>query len=809
MLNTIVSDLLYSFRKIAKHKVFTLIVISTMSLAIGMNTAIFSVINTLFLDPLPYSDPNELVQVENNIKPLNLEKLPVSVPEFADFERQTRVFSNVGIYTSWDMNLNAYGGNDAERLSGAQVSGSLFDVFNVAPAMGRPLRADDDNQGVPKVVVVSYGFWQERFSKNPNIIGQSLVLDGISYMIVGVMPKGFYFPDRQTRLWAPITFMPADFVENERGDRSYNLYARLKPGLGIEQARAAMGIYARQQSDLHPADYPSHGLSISVTPLKEAMVGDARKPLMILLIAAVLVLLIACVNVANLMAARATTWRREVDMRIALGATRARMFAQFFCESLLLSLIAGAFGVLLSYAAKGLIVATIAGDTFHASDVVIDGRALSFVFLICVITGIVFGATLALQVNEENFYESLCENSSTGNRSRHRYLDVLIVVEVCFSLVLLVGAGVMIKSLYKLQNVEPGFDGNNVLTAKLYLPTNKYNLAQRRTFYTGLLQRMSGHPGVVAAGVVNQLPLDGGASDRTFMIQGRQGQSAQPDVEVRYASSDYFKAMRVALIKGREFLETDDDNAAKVLIINQAMAKMYWPGEDAVGKRMAYFAGPGENPEWREIVGVVGDVHHFGLNLPVKPEVYVPYKQEPRAFMSLVVRTESDPLAMVSAIRSDVRDMDKNQAVYDIKPMGAVVGDSIQTQRFSAILLGSFAGFALFLATIGLYGVLSYLVSQRTRELGIRIALGAQKSNIFSLILRKGMLLLLIGVCLGLVGSFAWARLLSSLIYGVSATDPAIFALVTTILVAVSVVACVIPAARAISIDPVVALKYD
>jgi predicted permease len=792
-----------------KNRVFTLIVILTMSLAIGMNTAIFSVINRLLLSPLPYNTPGELVQVENNFRPLNLEKLPVSVPEFADFQKQTQVFSRVAIYSSWEMNLGSFHGNDAQRLQGAQVSASLFDVLGVGPALGRILRPEDNNAGANTVAVVSYDFWQQRFNNDPSMIGQTLMLDGQNYSIVGVMPKGFYFPDRDTQLWAPIAFKPSDFAETDRGSRSYQLYARLRPGMTVTQARAGMGNYANQLSDQHPEAYPNHGLYISVTPLQEAMVGDARRPLIILLLASAMVLLIACVNVANLLGARATTWKREVDVRIALGASRARMFAQFLTESLMLSLISGALGIVLAQFAKGVILATVASTIAHPDDVGIDGRVLGFTLLLCMLTGVVFGLTPALQVYKTRLYESLSENSSTAGRTKRRSLDFLIVVEVCLSLVLLICAGIMIKSLYKLQTVDTGFNANNVLTMKLYLPVGKYNEPQRAAFYTELLRRVTSHPGVQAAGVVNQLPLAGGSNDRTFLIEGRQGDSAQPDVEIRHISPDYFKTMGINMVKGRPFAETDDHGAPKVLIINQAMAKKYWPGEEAVGKRMAYFAAPGETPDWRQIVGVVGDVRHFGLNAESKPEVYVPQLQHPRAFMNLAVRTGSDPLALASAIRRDVQDIDKNQAVYDVKSMDSVVADSIKMQRFAAILLGAFACFALFLATIGLYGVLSYLVSQRTRELGLRMALGAQKSHVFQLIVKKGMALVLIGVSFGLVGAFAVTRLLASLIYGVSTTDPFIFSMVSLVLILVSVIACLIPAATALKVDPVVALKYE
>jgi len=808
MFERLASDLKYSVRKMFKNRVFTLIVISTMSLAIGMNTAIFSVINALLLDPLPYSKPRELVQVQNNVKALNLEKMPVSAVEFFDFQKQTQIFSQVGIYSSWEVNLGSLRGSDAQRLPAAQVSGSFFDVLGVRPELGRFLRPEDNNTGTSPVAVVSYGFWQQRFNKDADAIGQMLVLDGIDYTIVGVMPKGFYFPDRDTQLWAPITFTPSDLSEANRGSRSYSLYARLKPGLNVEQARAGVQSFANQLAQVHPEAYP-RTFYITVDSLQEVMVGDARRPLIILLLAAVMVLLIACVNVANLMGARATIWRREVDVRIALGASRGRMFAQFLTESLLLSLIAGALGIAIANVGKGVILSTVAGGIAHPDDVATDGPVLAFTLLVCLITGVVFGLTPAFQIYKTHLYDSLRESTSTTNSGKRRSLDFLIVAEVCLSLVLLISAGIMIKSLYKLQTVKTGFNPNNVLTMKLYLPVNKYGDTQRADFYTELLRRVTSHPGAQAAGVINQLPLAGGATDRTFFIDGKQGESAQPDLQIRHISADYFKTMGINVVEGRPFAPTDDRNALKVLIINQALAKKYFLGEDPVGKRMAYFAPPGQAPEWRQIVGVVNNVRDFGLNAESQPEVYVPYLQHPRAFMNLVVRTSSDPLGLASTIRRDVQDMDKNQAVYDIKTMDSVVNDSIKMQRFSAMLLGAFSGFALFLAAMGLYGVLAYSVSQRTQELGLRMALGAQNSHVLKLVVNKAMTLVLIGVLLGLLGASAGTRLLSSVIYGVSPTDPFIFTMVSMVLIAVSVIACLIPAASALRVDPVVALKYE
>jgi len=809
MFEKLMQDVRYSVRKVLKNPVFALIVIVTLALGIGLNTAIFSVINAVLLRPLPFNEPGEIVQVENNFKPLNLEKLPVSIPEFADFQRQNQVFGDVGIFNNWEMNMGSAGGSDAQRLPGGLVSASLFDVLGVAPAAGRRLTAEDNKVGAGNVAIVSYDFWQRRFNGDPTLVGKKLMLDGVSFSVVGIMPKGFYFPDRETELWAPIPFKAGDFAETERGSRSYSLYARMKPGLTLNQARVAMNNFAAEQSARFPQSYPGNGLSFSVNSLQDQLVGDSRRPLLLLLIAVAMVLLIACANVANLLLARAAAWQREVDIRVALGSSRGRIVRQFLTESIMLSMIAGALGLFLAQLSKGAILATVAGNVARPEDVTLDWGVLAFTFGLCVLTGVIFGLAPALQVYKRRLYESLSESHSTAGRTRQRSRDLLIVVEVSLSLVLLICAGLTIKSLYRLQTVDTAFVPNNILSMKFYLPVGKYDEGQRAAFYTELLRRVRVHPGVRTAGVINQLPLGGGGSDRTFQIEGRQGESATPDVEIRHISADYFKTMGIPVVKGRSFTEQDDRNAPKVLMINQTMARKFFSGEDVVGRRMAYYSGPGEVPDWRMIVGVAGDVRQFGLNVDSRPEVYVPYLQHPRAFMSMVVHSGSDLNALMSAIRHDIQDLDRNQAVYDVKPLQSVVDGSIKTQRLSAMLLGSFAAFALFLAAIGIYGALSYLVSQRTRELGLRIALGAQPSDVLGLIMKKGLMLVFIGVSVGLVVALLLTRLLASAIYGVTATDPVTFIGIPVLLIAVSILACLMPARSALKVDPVVALRAE
>jgi putative ABC transport system permease protein len=809
MFESLVQDVRYSFRKFWKNPLFTLTVVVTLGLGIGPNTALFSVIDALLLRALPYHAPQRIVQIEDNFEHGDLHHLPVSVPEFVDYSKESQVFESSGIYDSWEVNLSSPDGGYAQRIQGSIISSDLFRALGVSPKLGRPFLPEENQAGRNNVLIISYAFWRSKFNGSSDVLNRNLILDGKNYTVVGVMPEGFYFPDRETEVWTPIPFEPQDFAENNRGSRSYLMIGRLRDKVTLDGAQSKMQTFAAQLKAAHPDKYSSSGLVIGLTPIQEAFVGDLRTPLFVLLAAVGFVLLISCANVANLLLARAAVWQKEVDVRVALGAAGSRIVRQFLTESILLALLGGALGLTLAVLGKGIITATVAGNVARPQDIAIDARVLGFTVLISLLTGILFGLAPAFQSSSKRLYESLKDTRSTAGVTRRRLRDLLIVVEVSMSLVLLIGAGLMIRSLHGLQNVDPGFEAKNVTTMKMYLPVQKYNLQQRAEFYKELLRRLEALPGVQYVGAINQLPLGGGRSDRTFLIEGMDPGREVPDEEIRAVSPQYFHALGIPLLKGRYFNENDTETSPKTLLINQAMADKYWRGQDVVGKRMAYYGGPNSPVEWREIVGVVGNVRHFELSTKPKPEVYAPFLQFPRAFMYLVLRSTLPPATLASEVRREVQSADKDQAVYDVKSMDQIVATSIQKQRVSTLLLGVFACLALFLSSVGLYGALSYSVTQRTRELGVRMALGAQRGDVLRLIISKGMMLVAFGTAIGMVLALMVTRVLSSFMYNVSTRDPLTFMAIPAILAAVGMLACLLPALNAMKVDPVVALRYE
>ncbi len=809
MFEALMQDIRYSFRKFRNNPLFTLTVLVTLSLGIGPNTALFSVIDALLLRALPYRGPERIVQIDDNFEHGGLHHLPVSVPEFVDYSKQSEVFESSGVYDSWEVNLSGPDGGYAQRIQGAIISSDLFRALGISPMLGRSFLREENEAGRNNVLIISYPFWHSKFNGSSDVLNRNLILDGKNYRVVGVMPEGFYFPDRETEMWTPIPFQPQDFAENNRGSRSYLMMGRLRDGVTLEGARSKMQTFAGQLKAAHPDKYSSSGLVIGLVSIQEAFVGDVRTPLFILFAAVGFVLLIACANVTNLLLARSAVWQKEVDVRVALGAPGSRIVRQFLTESTLLALLGGALGLVLAVLGKGLIASTVASNVARPQDIQIDARVLGFTILISLGTGILFGLAPAFQSYSERLYESLKDTRSSAGTSRRRLRDLLIVVEVSMSLVLLICAGLMIRSLYGLQNVDAGFEAKDVTTMKMYLPVQKYDLQRRAEFYQEVLRRLEAIPGVQYVGAINQLPLGGGRSDRTFLIEGMDPGREVPDEEIRAISPQYFRALGIPLLGGRYFNQNDNETAPKTLIINQAMAKKYWPGQDAVGKRMAYYGGPNSPVEWREIVGVVGNVRHFELSSKPKPEVYAPFLQYPRAFMYIVLRSALPTARLASEVRREVQNIDKDQAVYDVKSMDQIVATSIQQQRVSTMLLSVFACMALFLSSVGLYGALSYLVTQRTRELGVRIALGAQRGDVLRLIMSKGMMLVGFGTAIGVVLALMVTPVLSSFMYNVSTKDPLTFTAIPTILATVGMLACLVPALNAMKVDPVVALRYE
>ncbi len=808
-MGNLLQDLRYGLRMMLKAPGFTAIAVLALALGIGANTAIFSIVNAVLLRPLPYRDPEQLVQVWDNFRQLKLEKIWISVPEYADYGKLTGVFAQTAAYDTWDINVTA--GDAPERVHGILATASLFPMLGVNAEVGRVFNDEEDKPGSNQVAVLSHGYWLRRFGGDRGIVGKKLSFDGKTYSVIGVMPAGFAFPDKETEVWVPIAFDPSLFAETERGSRYINMVARLRPGVSVERAAAEMDATAARLQQQYPDSYAANsGWGVSVIPLHEQVVGDVRKPLIILLGAVAFVLLIACANVANLLLVRAAVRQKETAIRTAMGASRGRLIRQLLTESVVLSLTGGALGLLLAVVGINLILSFSPADVLPVKEVGLDARVLGFTLLVSLLTGVIFGLAPALQASKADLNEVLKESGRTtigGKRQRTR--SALVVLEVAMSLLLLIGAGLMIRSFMRLLRVDPGFKSEHVLTMQLSLPQTKYaQPPQRVAFYRQVLQRLEALPGVKAVGAINQLPLTGSSSDRTFNEQGKPPQNPPPNAEFRVVSPGYFRAVGIPLVKGRYFADTDQETTPKAVIINQAMARRYWPGEDPLGKRISFDGAPGQ-PNWREVVGIVGDVRQLGLGSEAKPEMYVPFTQFPRLNMTLVAQSAGDPAKLTSAVRSEVRAIDADQPVYNTRTMEEVLAQSVAKQRLNMLLLGIFAGVALVLAAIGIYGVMSYTTAQRMHEFGIRMALGARPKDLLTLVLGQGMLLALLGVVLGLVAAFLATRVMSSLLYGVSSTDPLTFIGVALLLLLVALAASLVPARKATRVDPIIALRYE
>ena len=808
MLDTLLQDLRFGARVLARHKGFTAVAVLTLALGIGANTAIFSVVNAVLLRPLPYENSHELVQIWGT-QP-QLDTAPMSPANFLDWREQNRVFERVAAYTGQNFNLS--GVDEPERIRATRVSADLFELLRVRPKLGRAFLAEEDQYGGHRVVILSHALWQRRFGANPEILGKTLTLNDQSYVVVGVMPPDFSFPRTTTEMWTPIAFSPG-----ERGTRNTNyisVLARLKPGVTLEQARSEMEALARRQQEQYPE--ANTGIGVKLISYKEQVVGNTRPILLLLLGAVGFVLLIACANVANLLLARAAGRRKEMAVRSALGAGRRRVIRQLLTESVLLALVGGGLGLLLALWGINLLVALQPANIPRLAELRIDRGVLLFASALSLLTGIAFGIAPALQATRLDLNDALKEGGKgTGEGgSRQRLRSILIVSEIALSLVLLIGAGLTIKSFWRLIQVDPGFNPEHTLTMVVTLPTTRYADAGRQVaFFQQAVERVSNLPGVDAAGVTTDIPLFGGNSTG-FNVEGDPpyAPGQRPLVEYRSVSPGYFRAMGIPLLRGRTFTEQDRGDAPGVVIINETLARRYFPGADPLGKRLG-FSGP---TDWREIVGVARDTRNYGLDEEVKPEAYMPYTQSAPGYLAgsisgmiLVARTASDPQGMSAAVKREVQGLDSNLPVYNIKTMEQHLAESTAQRRFNMLLLTVFAGVAVLLAVFGLYGVMSYMVSQRTREIGLRMALGAQARDILGMAVRQGLVLIIIGIGVGLAGALALTRVMSGLLYGVGATDPATFAAIVLLLAFVSLVACYIPARRATRIDPLTALKYE
>lgn len=804
-MENLVKDIRYGFRSIVKRPGFSLIAIVTLALGIGANSAIFSVVNGVLWRPLPYPRPTQLVMAWTNHQARGGPAQEwFSPPEVEDWRAQSQTLSQLSALNNWVPTLT--GENEPESLVGAAVSYDMFNLLGVAPARGRTFLAEEDQPNAPNVAILSDELWRNRFNSDRDIVGKSISLNQDSYQIVGVMPAGFQFPVIPgVQVWR--TLRPTLNPSCTRGCIVLRAIGRLKDNVTIEQAQADVSTIASRLA----AQYPDTNSKVGavLVPLHEQLVGSIRRPLLVLLGAVGFVLLIACANVANLMLARAATREREMALRSALGASRMRVIRQLLTESTLLAFAGAVLGLALAYWLLRLLIGFSPQGTPGIDQIAIDRYVLGFTVLIAAATGIVFGLAPALQLSKVDLNRSLKDTGkgTPGGMRGGRLRAALVIGEVALALLLLIGSGLLVKSFVLLQRVDPGFNPDHVVTLRLILNRTAYpNTPQLVNFYSQLLDRVKATPGVQSAATISTLPLSGNQSDTNFLIEGRPAPppNQEPSAWFNSISPDYFQTMQLRLIKGRAFSENDNEKSPLVAIISEAMARKFWPNEDPLGKRI------GRGPDkWREIIGVVRDVKHFSLDSEAPATMYFPMRQVPARGMNLVVRTSPDPLSMAPALRQQVWAGDRNLAIANLGTMNDVVSSSINQQRFILSLLACFAALALILAAVGIYGVMSYAVTQRTHEIGIRMALGARVGDVLRLVFRQGLALTLVGVALGMVLAFGLTRLMKSLLFDVTPTDAMTFAMVAVALVVVALFACLVPARRATKVDPLVALRYE
>jgi predicted permease len=801
----LLQDMRYGLRSLRKNPGFAAVAVLTLALGVGANSTIFSFVNGVMLRPLPYREPGRLVLLDETAPKRGITSMGVSFPNFVDWREQNRVFEDVASYTEGSYTL--VGGGEPAQVRGARVTSGLFEVLGVAPVLGRTVRPEEDRPDNDTVVILGHGLWRSRFGGDPGVVGQSISINNRPHTVIGVMPPDFKFPE-VADLWLPLALDERRWTRNDHG---LGALARLKTGVTLEQAQAEMASVARSIEEQNPVT--NDGLSVSVTGLREGLVGGYRRGLLILLGVVGFVLLIACVNVANLLLARSSARQKEISIRAALGAGRWRIMRQLITESLLLGAAGGALGLVLAVWGMELLLAAVPVEFPFWMKFGLDGRVLAFTACVSLLTGIVFGAAPALQASKVDLNEALKDGgrSASAGAGRHRLRALLVVAEVALSLVLLVGAGLMIRSFMRLQHVNPGLNPENVLTMTVPLPRAKYREpARQAAFFQRLLERVRALPGVEAAGAASNLPLSGSLWGRSLTVEGRPVLSVGDAPVINYCvvTPEYFRSMGIPMLTGRDVSDGDTNDSPKVTVIDERLAREYWPDESPLGKRVRY--GPPESNEpWFTIIGVVGEVRHQRLDLQTRKTVYVPYQQVADPRMTLTVHTTAAPAALADAVRAQVKELDADQPITDVRTMEEVVSRSVWQPRLYTILFGVFAAVALVLASVGIYGVMSYAVSQRTHEIGIRMALGAQAADVLKMVLGQGLMLALIGVAVGTAAAFALTRLMAALLYDVSATDPATFGTIALLLMGVASMACYVPARRAMKVDPMIALRYE
>ncbi len=803
-----IKDVKFALRGLLKHPAFTAIAVVTLALGIGGSTSIFTVVNAALLRGLPYKSPDRLYHIWEQTPKQEFSKREFSYPDYQDYQ-QNNIFEGLAAYSGGGAILSGQG--DPESLNATRVNAAFFSVLGVDPLLGRTFQNGEDNQGGPKVTVLTYALWQRRFGADPNIVGRALTLNGESYTVIGVLPASFQFALRPADLFLP--YQPTQNQLTRRFMHGTNLIGRLKTGKSADEAQSELNLIAgrieQQFNDSHA------GVKARVVPLQEEVIGNVRPILLVLLGAVGFVLLIACANVASLLLTRSLARQKEVAIRSALGASRWRVIRQLLTESILLSLAGGIAGLLIAFWGVPALVAVLPQSQLNAMPFLkslnIDASILAFSFGLSLLTGLIFGLAPALQSSKLDLNEALKEGGrQTSAGSGHRLRSAMVVSEIALAVVLLIGAGLMMKSLLRLLQTNIGFQTENVLTMTVIAPPTKYTeLNQQINFNDQLRQRVQALPGVAGAGTVNILPVNAGNTTR-FYIDGDPipAPGKETEANIRTVSEDYFKTLGVPLLAGRMFDDRDTNDKPGVVIIGKTIADRMFAGRDPVGMRLKYssFDGP---PDL--IVGVVGDVKITGIDEALRPVLYYPFRQNSSTFANLVARTNTDPTALAAAIRNEVRNLEPDAAILNVRTMDEMIAQTPASfmRRFPALVISIFAGIALLLASIGIYGVVSYSVSQQTHYIGVRMALGASPSDILKMILKQGLLLALLGVGIGVGTAFGLMRLLSTLLYQVSATDVSTFAIVTGTLFGVALLACFLPARRATKVDPLVALRYE
>ena len=810
-MQSLLQELRYGARRLKLSPAFTAVVVVTLALGIGANTAIFSVVNAVLLKPLPYREPDRLVTINHFYPSLNALEAGVSAIGFTDYRDKTTSFESMAVQSGWAANLVGFG--DPERLQGSRVTGQYFSTLGVSAARGRTIVPGEDVAGQERVVVLSDALWHRLFAGDPAAVGKTMQLDGQTYQVIGIMPPGFRdFFSRGSEMWVPLTFTPQQ-LSGGRTNEWLSLTARLKPGVTIEAAGAELGRFAEQLKTSYPESFPPDW-TLKTTSLNQKATGSIRPALLLLLGAVGFVLLIACANVANLLLARAASRQKEVAIRTALGASRWHLIRQLLTESVLLAMLGGVIGLALAYISVRSLAASSLAGVVPASGFGIDRTVLAFTFGLSVLTGLMFGLVPAVQISMSRFHDTLKEGgrSVSADRGSQAMRRILVVAEVALALMLLAGAGLLVKSFTRILGVSPGFEPANVLTVGIALPPSRYpDAAARIAFWDQALPNLAAIPGVRNVGATSVMPLSGGWSTGSFNVEGYTPQPGEnaPWGDIRVATPSYAEALRIPVKKGRFISEQDLPSSERVVVIDDEMARRYWPDTDPIGKRIFFGAASNPQIQYYTVVGVVGHAKQEALDAEDRVQLYFPYRQRAQGFMSVVLRTDVPPETVIPAVRRAVQAVDREQPLSQVKTMEELLSESVGQRRLSMLLIAVFASVALALASIGIYGVMSYSVAQRAHELGIRMALGAARGNVLGLVLRQGMTLVLIGLALGIAGAFAVTRFLESQLFGVDPTDPATFTLVAVTLASVALVATLVPALRATRVDPLVALRQE